>query len=390
MRGKFDIVIAGAGPVGLALASFLADAGLRIAVVEKQARKSLERPSYDGREIALTLPSWQIMQDAGMITRVEEKAASHLRAAAVVNGDSPYRLAFDAEEAGREFFGRMMSNQLIRAAAWRTASAKKNVTVFDGVEVTGLEGGADCRRAVCDDGRVFDVPLVVAADSRFSRLRGLAGIEVRKKDFNRLCIVTRVGHDKSLEETAFECFGYERTMALLPLKNGACSVVLTVPPDEGKRLMGLSDNDFVAEIAAQAKPFAGKIRAMSERFSYPLVGVFAESFYARRVALAGDAAVGMHPVTAHGFNLGLSGARILADEIVAALQLGGDIGGGNVLRAYHDRHLRQTLPLYEATNLLVGLYGRTDPLSRAARQAMLLLGNHVHPARKHIIDGLAG
>lgn len=390
MRGKFDIVVAGAGPVGLALASFLADAGLRIAVVEKQKRPSLEKPSYDGREIALTLPSWQIMQDAGMITRVEEKAASHLRAAAVVNGDSPYRLAFDAEEAGCEFFGRMMSNQLIRAAAWRTAAAKKNVKVFDGVEVIGLEGGANSRRAVCDDGSAFDVPLVVAADSRFSRLRGLAGIEVRKKDFNRLCIVTRVRHDKSLEETAFECFGYARTMALLPLNNGACSVVLTVPHDEGKRLMALSGDDFVAEIAAQAKPFAGNIRPMSERFSYPLVGVFAESFYARRVALAGDAAVGMHPVTAHGFNLGLSGARILADEIIAALQLGGDIGGNAVLRAYHDRHLRQTLPLYEATNLLVGLYGRTDPLSRAARQAMLVLGNHVHPARKHIIDGLAG
>lgn len=395
MAKAFDIVIAGAGPVGLALASFLSDGGLDVAIIEKQPREALANPGYDGREIALTLPSWEIMEAAGIITRAEEKAAAPLRAAAVVNGDSPYRLSFAAEEAGQEFFGRMLSNNLIRAATWRSVVGKKNIKVLTGREVVktecGVSGAASAvRKVVCDDGSIFLAPLVVAADSRFSSLRDLAGIKSRKKDFKRLCIVTRVEHTKSLDETAFECFGYERTMALLPLRNNLCSIVLTVDPAEGKRLMALPDEDFIDEISAQAKPYAGRVRASSKRFAYPLVGVFAESFYAPRFALAGDAAVGMHPVTAHGFNLGLGGARILADEIISARRLGLDIGGNTVLRAYHDSHLRRTLPLYEATNLLVSLYGRTDPLSRAARQALLMLGNRVHPARKHIIDGLAG
>jgi 2-polyprenyl-6-methoxyphenol hydroxylase-like FAD-dependent oxidoreductase len=47
-------------------------------------------------------------------------------------------------------------------------------------------------------------------------------------------------------------------------------------------------------------------------FCYPLVAVYADRFIAgRRFALLGDAAVGMHPVTAHGFNFGLRGAFVL-------------------------------------------------------------------------------
>lgn len=390
MPHRFDIVIAGAGPVGLALASFVAAEGLRVGIVEKQGRNILENPPYDGRETALTLPSWEMMKDAGMVSRTEEKAASYLRAAAVINGDSDYRLNFSAEEAGQDHFGRMLSNNLIRAAVWRVAAQNKNIEIMDGREVVKIQETAHLRQATCDDGTVLEAPLVVAADSRFSKLRKLAGIDIRSKDFNRLCIVTRVSHDKSLQETAFECFGYERTMALLPLNDGLCSLVITVGPEEGERLMAMSDEKFIAEIAAQARPYAGKIKSHSPRFSYPLIGVFAESFYAHRFALAGDAAVGMHPVTAHGFNLGLGGARSLADEIIAATRRGGDIGGNDVLRAYHEGHFRRTMPLYEATNILVGLYGRTGPISRVARQAMLVLGNHVHPVKKHIVDGLAG
>jgi ubiquinone biosynthesis UbiH/UbiF/VisC/COQ6 family hydroxylase len=389
MRGLFDTIIAGAGPVGLALASFLSDAGLNVIIVEKQKKIFLENPAYDGREIALTLPSWKIMQDAGIVTSHEENCAAPLRAAAVVNGISPYRLQFQASEAGQDVFGMMLSNSAIRAAAYK-AAMNRNIKIIDGCEVVDLQDGAGCKIITCDDKSTLQSRLVVAADSRFSRLRKLARIETRTKDFKRLCIVMRAKHSRSLGQTAFECFGYEKTMALLPLKDGVCSIVVTVPSSEGRRLMRLSEGAFIDEISEQAKPYAGEIELASSRYAYPLVGVFAESFYARRFVLSGDAAVGMHPVTAHGFNLGLSGARILADEIIDARKYGRDIGGKVVLRAYHDRHLRQTLPLYEATNILVGLYGRTDPISRAARQALLMLGNHIHPARRHIVESLAG
>lgn len=48
-----DIIIIGAGPVGLAFALSLAKLGLKVVIIEKQEEMFLASPIYDGREISL-------------------------------------------------------------------------------------------------------------------------------------------------------------------------------------------------------------------------------------------------------------------------------------------------------------------------------------------------
>ncbi|MBK6298971.1 MAG: hypothetical protein IPF48_14110 [Sphingomonadales bacterium] len=62
---------------------------------------------------------------------------------------------------------------------------------------------------------------------------------------------------------------------------------------------------------------------ISSMHSYPLTTLCA-SIVCHRTALVGDAAVGMHPVTAHGFNLGIAAVRHLTDEILPLLERGAD------------------------------------------------------------------
>jgi 2-polyprenyl-6-methoxyphenol hydroxylase-like FAD-dependent oxidoreductase len=119
-----------------------------------------------------------------------------------------------------------------------------------------------------------------------------------------------------------------------------------------------------------------------------LVGTYADKFYANRYALMGDAAVGMHPVTAHGFNFGLRGAATLAREIKAAHDLGLDFGAMDVLRRYHDDHRKATLPMYLGTNTLVGLYTKTTPLAKLVRKSLLMVGQHFPPAKRMIMNQL--
>ena len=119
-----------------------------------------------------------------------------------------------------------------------------------------------------------------------------------------------------------ECFNYGHTLALLPLNGNVSSVVLTVPTDRLDEMLDLDVEKF-NEIASDG--FGGKLGQMKQigdRHSYPLVGVYAQKFRATRFALIGDAAVGMHPVTAHGFNLGLRGQDLLSLSISRALNNG--------------------------------------------------------------------
>jgi 2-polyprenyl-6-methoxyphenol hydroxylase-like FAD-dependent oxidoreductase len=122
-----------------------------------------------------------------------------------------------------------------------------------------------------------------------------------------------------------------------------------------------------------------------ERFAYPLVGVYAKAFCAKRFALIGDAAVGMHPVTAHGYNLGLSGQEILAKEIVNAASSGRDIGAAVLLQRFQRRHRRAAAPMFHGTNEIVKFFTDDRAPARFARTVALRLANRI-PLIKRVIQ----
>jgi 2-polyprenyl-6-methoxyphenol hydroxylase-like FAD-dependent oxidoreductase len=107
-----------------------------------------------------------------------------------------------------------------------------------------------------------------------------------------------------------------------------------------------------------------------------LVGVLAHRFAAPGFALVGDAAVGMHPVTAHGYNLGLYGVQVLARQLADARRADRPIGSLAVLQSYADEHRRQALPLYLGTNAVVSLFTDERPPARLARRLVLGVAEH--------------
>lgn len=145
---------------------------------------------------------------------------------------------------------------------------------------------------------------------------------------------------------------------------------------------------FSRDVQIRFEGRLGEMKLIGERFSYPLVAVYADRFVARRFALIGDASVGMHPVTAHGFNLGLRGQDTLASEIRSALARQFDIGAPKVLEHYQTKHRLSTLPLYLATNAIVKLY--TDEIlpAKLLRSTIIRLGNFIRPAKLAIMNQL--
>ncbi|PZP35814.1 MAG: FAD-dependent hydroxylase [Roseateles depolymerans] len=368
-----DVLIAGAGPAGLALACALHDRGLRVRLLEQADAAVLARPANDGREIALTHRSRRLLESLGLWARLPE--ISPLRRASVRSSGTRVPLPF--ESAGQDL-GWLVSNCHLRAAAWAGVQ-ERGIELLCGQRVTGFEAGARSARLRTADGHAHEAPLVVAADSRFSAVRRLAGLGARHHDFGRSALLVPLAHERDHEGLAQECFLQGHTLALLPMTGQRSSAVWTLSNDELPGVLALDDTALAARIEAAAEGRLGAMRVAGERHVYPLVAVWAQRFVGPRIALIGDAAVGMHPVTAHGYNLGLYGIEALASRLDAA-----DPGAPGPLAAYEAEHRRAAGPLYLGTNALVRFFTDDRPPVLALRRAVIDLARHVPPLRAAI------
>ena len=180
-----------------------------------------------------------------------------------------------------------------------------------------------------------------------------------------------------------------QTLALLPLHDPhTSSVVLTLSPPAMKTLLALDDAALEAAMAERFQQRLGAMQVAGPRCAYPLVGVYAKRFVAERFALIGDAAVGMHPVTAHGFNFGLLGQATLARELRAAVEAGRPIWSAALLQRYERQHRLATRPLYLATQMLAGLYTDDRRPARVLRKFALGAGARLGPFKRMVMSGL--
>ena len=383
-----DILVVGAGPAGLAFAHAMSGAGLKITLLERQSRDAIESPGFDGRDIALTHLSLRILERLGVWQRFAADEKHPVAAAKVLNGGSPYSLDIGVDGAETDILGYLISNHVIRRRLFQGLEDLTDVELIADSTVTGVERNADTISVALADRRMLSAKLLVAADSRFSETRRMLGIAADMHDFGRVCIVGRMQHEQPHDGTAYECFHHGRTLAVLPLSSRESSIVVTASSNERDRLMGMSDAEFSFDVERRFGARYGRMQLATERFAYPLVGVHAKRLHAERSALVGDAAVGMHPVTAHGYNLGLSGADILAEEIRAATARQENIGSFDVLKRYERKHLRNTRPMYHGTNELVKFFTDDRLPVRLARHAALRIANKLPPVKRVIRNKL--
>lgn len=371
---QFDIVIAGGGPAGLGFARALAGSGLSIAIVEKQKREALAAPRYDGREIALTHRSIRSLADLGAWSKIPAPGISPLKEARVLNGASPLALRFDTGDHPEQSLGMLVANNLIRQSLFEAVQEQANVTLIADTAVKEVRVTLEGTSVELSDGGRLTGRLLVAADSRFSSIRGALGIKAEMNRMGMAMLVCRVEHECDHAHVATEWFSRGQTFAMLPLNGKQSSAVLTVTQDEAERIAALDDDSLGLELSARYSYRLGAMRVTSSRHVYPLVTTYAERFVTTSAALIGDTAVGMHPVTAHGFNLGLASAMTLAEEIKRARRQRMDWADQIVLRRFEFRHRRASLPIYRATNLIVRLYGDDRLPARIARNAGIRLG----------------
>lgn len=378
-----DVAIIGGGPVGLATALSLEKAGLSVTVLERAPRAVWAEPSFDGREIALTHHAVHTLQQNGAWDFIPDSAICPLREARVETGKFPHPLRFDTNGRGVDALGWLVSNNHIRRALFAAAAERPRITLVPSTSVETVRQNP-AEAVVHHSHGQTAARLIVGADGRFSPTRRRAGIGAIIHDFKRSMLVCRMAHESPHHNVATQWFDEGQTVALLPVNGMASSLVLTLPPEEIQRLLDTPREAFNQEVMQRIGNRLGQMRLVSTRHAYPLKGVYAHRFTARRLALVGDAAVGMHPITAHGFNLGLRGQETLATEVGKAFSETADAGNAQALRRFERQHRMITAPLFAGTNGIATLYTHDGAPFRQLRQAGLRLADTFMPFKNAV------
>ena len=384
----FDIVIVGAGPAGIAFACGFADTNIKIAIIDKLPNAAISNPKVDGREIALTHQSVEILKKLNVWQNFSKKTISTIKEARILDGDSRYFLNFNHQEIQKENLGYLIPNHLIKKNLYKRLKKLSNITLIDKTECLSINTGEQYSSITLSNRKKIKTTLVIAADSRFSKIRSKMGIPAFVRDFNKDMIVCRMEHEKPHKNIAYEFFRYDQTQASLPYIKNQSGIITTTTKDLTSALMKMKKNEFNKEMENSFNNFFGKMKLVGKRYSYPLITTYTKQFVSDRFAVIGDAAVGMHPVTAHGFNLSLKGLDILTNEIKNAIKDRIDIGSTSVLKNYQTKLHFAAGPVYFATNSIVNLYSSTILPAKLTRQFVLRFVNTVKPAKQTFLNML--
>ena len=392
-HARCDVAIIGGGPVGALLALALGRAGLDIALLDRTPPQVMHDEGFDGRATAVALGSQRILKSLGLWQRLASEAGPILDIR-VSDGRSRLFLHYDHRSLGNDPLGYIVENRHLRAALAAAVAAEPAILLHAPATVTGLAAEATGVELALADGGSLRAALVVGADGRGSLVRRAAGIDSTEWQYGQTALVCSVRHDEPHRGIAHERFQPAGPLALLPLKDPhRCSVVWTESDAAASVLLGLDDDAFSAEMQARFGESLGRIHIEGRRWSWKLGLHHAARYVAPRLALAGDAAHGIHPIAGQGLNLGWRDVAALAEVLVDARRLGLDIGDLAVLERYEAWRRPDTLSLIVATDGLNRLFSNDVAPVRLARDIGLAVVDRIAPMKKLFMRhamGLAG
>ncbi len=389
-----DILIAGGGLNGPALALALAQAGFDVTVVDARPAPKRAGSNFDGRGYALALASKRLLAAIGVWDKVAEQSepmrdikVSDGRAG---EGSAPFFLHFDHTEIEEGPMGFMLEDRFLYRAFLEAMEAEPRITLISGTSVTDQAVDTSGVTATFSDGRTHRARLLVGCDGRQTGVGKRAGIKRTGWGYGQTALVCAIKHELPHNGVAHQFFMPPGPLAILPLPGNMCSIVWSETDENAAAIHALSDEDYMAVLRPRFGDFLGEIELTGNRFTYPLSLSVANEFIANRVALVGDAAHGMHPIAGQGLNAGLRDVAALAQILTEAQQRGEDFASELVLARYQEWRRFDTATLVAATDLTNKLFSNDNPLLRAARDVGMGLVGAMPGLRRTFMREAAG
>lgn len=378
----FDAAVVGGGPAGLAAAIALGDAGLRVALVAPAPGVN------DWRTTALLGGSVDFLARHGIWDGLAAVAAPLRRMRLVDATGRLFRapdVAFDASEIGRELFGYNVANgALVGALSNGVALRDNRIVRFEALFQT-LDHGVAGDILRLSSGETLSAALVIAADGRKSGVRQVAGIDVKSWSYPQEALVLSLTHAEPHHDASVEFHTEAGPFTLVPHGERRSSLVWMDRPEVIEHMNGLDDAALAAEIERRAGSVLGKMTIDSPRQRWPISGFQAQRLAAGRVALVGEAAHGIPPIGAQGFNLTLRDVEVLREIVASSIEDGRAFDGVVAAKRYAQARRFDIIGHVTGVDLLNrSLLTGFLPV-QAARAAGLWLARDIGPFRRFLM-----
>jgi len=346
-RGDCDVLIAGGGAVGSALACALGELALDVVLVEVQQPQLLAQPSFDSRVTALANGSQQILSGLGLWRDL----AGYVEAIRAIHISERGRFGvarLKAPEENVPALGYTVENQTLGRVLWERLQRSQRLKVLAPAKVVALEREPEFANVTIErDGatEIVRAKLVVAADGARSAVRAALGVQATEDDYGQRAVVFNCATEARLDGRAFERFTERGPI---------------------ERIAALPDDAFRAELQASFGQRLGRFTRIGQRHLYTLARVASETIHGPRAVLIGDAALRLHPVAGQGFNLALRDIATLA-EVIADGTAARDAGAAELLERYASWRAADRQRVSSFTHGLIQLFGETAPGLGAGR-----------------------
>ncbi len=378
---KFDVLIVGAGLAGAALAAALRGSRLKVGIVE--ARPPARPAGWDPRIYAISPTNVDFLSSIGIWQHLDTQRLAPVYDMEI-HGDAGGRLDFSAYDCGLRELAWILESSQMQLELWETVKRQHNVNLLCPAAPSALAIDADAARLTLADGRQLEARLIVAADGRDSWVRQAAGIGARNTPYEEKGIVANFRCEKPHRNTAIQWFRKDGVLAYLPLPGEYMSMVWSAPDALADELVGLAPEALAARVGEAGDFRLGALETVTPAAAFPLRLMRVETVVKPRLALIGDAAHAIHPLSGHGINLGYQDARVLAEQL-ATLDAWRDPGELGILRAYARARAEETALLQYTTHGLNRLFKPADPLLAGVRNLGLNLTNRLPVLRNALV-----
>lgn len=342
-----DVVIVGAGLVGLTAAIALAKQHKKVVLIDSQALSKAEFSGWDQRIYALTESSVIWLKSLGIWDEVDAKRVNSIQAMQLWGPDSEQALKLTADDAYLSQMGCVLENQNLVKACWQVLN-NLEITVLAGVACQSISHSDQHVTLILGDSRVVTAKLLIAADGSDSWVRQQANISVNFKSFDQTAIVANFEAEFDHQNVARQWFGVHETLALLPLPQKNVSMVWAMPTVDVDEYLNLSNAALAGRVESRTHSILGKLKPLNKAMPFVLNQKTASQLVANRIVLMGDAAHQVHPMAGQGVNLGF-GDVIKLSELTASLGALHDMGDYSLLRQYERARKLDILQMNQLT-----------------------------------------
>lgn len=385
MHTDYDVVIVGAGMVGLALGKLLAEQELSIAIIDANPAPTATDADHF-RVSAISRASQTLLTQLNVWNDTLLANACAYDSMHVWDDVGGGQLTFEAAALGEADIGHIIPNSDIQLALWQSLEAYQQVHLLAPVTLTNADWNNTGVTLTTADGHTLSGQLAVAADGAHSWLRQQSHLHLDHYDYDHHAIVATVACELSHQACARQSFLDSGPLALLPLKQPhQCSIVWSTTPQHANALLGQSDDQFSASLQSAFGAALGELKVISKRLSFALTSRHVSEYVADGMALVGDAAHTIHPLAGQGVNLGLMDAASLAQIIADNQRQGRSFASKQALRPYERWRRSENQLMIDAMVAIKTLFSKhPEPISTVRSWGMNRINNNAFLKRQMI------